>query len=193
MSKDEFFADLRRRLRRLPPSEMEAALEYYREYLEDAGPENEAAILKEWGSPSRVASQILVEFAAKQMQKKSSVKRGISTVWIVILTIFASPMAIPIAACLVCILLAIAAVVLGILAALGGTALGVMVMGLIFAYVGVSVVPQSLPTAAFYVGCGLFAVGFGVAACLFVVWLSRNGLKGIVFFWKKLLHRRRRA
>ena len=41
MNKREFLEKLKKELFRLPAEEAEAAMEYYREYFDEAGPENE--------------------------------------------------------------------------------------------------------------------------------------------------------
>lgn len=51
-------ARLHRLLSDLPPEERNQAIKYYEDYFEDAGPENEQAILKELGSPQELANQI---------------------------------------------------------------------------------------------------------------------------------------
>lgn len=44
----------------LPEEERDSAMEYYEDYFADAGPENEAQIIDEFGSPELVARQILL-------------------------------------------------------------------------------------------------------------------------------------
>ena len=51
MSKNEFIDRLAQLLADVSPEERDEALTYYREYIEDAGLENEEAILQELGSP----------------------------------------------------------------------------------------------------------------------------------------------
>ena len=58
MNKKIFLDELHRLLSDLPPEERNQAIKYYEDYFEDAGPENEQAILKELGSPQELADQI---------------------------------------------------------------------------------------------------------------------------------------
>lgn len=58
MNKKLFLDELHRLLSDLPPEERNQAIKYYEDYFEDAGPENEQAILKELGSPQELANQI---------------------------------------------------------------------------------------------------------------------------------------
>ena len=45
-------------LQDIPDEEKEEALAYYRDYLEEAGDENEEQVIREFGSPERVAAII---------------------------------------------------------------------------------------------------------------------------------------
>lgn len=58
MSKNEFLDQLFGLLSDISPEERDEALAYYREYIEDAGFENEEAILEELGTPEEVAAEI---------------------------------------------------------------------------------------------------------------------------------------
>lgn len=58
MSKNEFLDQLFGLLSDISPEERDEALAYYREYIEDAGLENEEAILEELGTPEEVATEI---------------------------------------------------------------------------------------------------------------------------------------
>lgn len=47
MTRTEYIAKLTKYLRRLPQKDYEEALEYFMEYFEEAGPENEAQVIAE--------------------------------------------------------------------------------------------------------------------------------------------------
>ena len=51
MTRTEYIAKLTKYLRRLPQKDYEEALEYFMEYFEEAGPENEAQVIAELGTP----------------------------------------------------------------------------------------------------------------------------------------------
>lgn len=61
MNRDEFLERLEYLLQDIPEEEKREALDYYRDYLEDAGPENEQKVLEGFGSPEQVASMIRVD------------------------------------------------------------------------------------------------------------------------------------
>lgn len=58
MRKEEFFKQLEYLLQDIPDADKEEALNYYRDYLDEAGSENEEQVLDEFGSPERVAAII---------------------------------------------------------------------------------------------------------------------------------------
>lgn len=55
MNRVEFLAELRAQLADFSEEAREDALKFYEEYLDEAGPENEAIVLAELGSPQKVA------------------------------------------------------------------------------------------------------------------------------------------
>lgn len=58
MNRIEFMRELEGLLLELPDSEREEALQYYSDYLEDAGVENEEEVIASLGSPKKVADTI---------------------------------------------------------------------------------------------------------------------------------------
>ena len=61
MTRTAFLAALEQLLAPLPETERKDALSYYEDYLDAAGPENEARAIAELGSPEEVARKILDE------------------------------------------------------------------------------------------------------------------------------------
>lgn len=61
MKREEFLTQLEYLLQDIPEEEKRDALEYYRDYLEEAGAENEESVLQEFGSPERIASMIRMD------------------------------------------------------------------------------------------------------------------------------------
>ena len=58
MRKEEFISKVEYLLSDIPDEEKYDAIQYYRDYLEEAGPEKEEEVLAEFGSPERIASII---------------------------------------------------------------------------------------------------------------------------------------
>ena len=62
MNRDEFLSELERLLSGLPEQEQEEAMQYYRDYFDDAGPERETEALQELGSPRKAAAAVMGQF-----------------------------------------------------------------------------------------------------------------------------------
>lgn len=58
MNKIEFMRQLERLLQNISEQERQEALHYYADYFDDAGPENEQAVIEALGNPARVAENI---------------------------------------------------------------------------------------------------------------------------------------
>lgn len=58
MTKEQFLFQLEQKLLGIPEDERAEAMEYYRDYFNDAGPENEEQVIAELGSPDKVAESI---------------------------------------------------------------------------------------------------------------------------------------
>ena len=78
MNKDQYLRKLEYLLSDLPEEERREAMEYYVEYFEEAGPEREAEVMRELGTPETVAETIhkeladkgIVPYRAEKKQKK---------------------------------------------------------------------------------------------------------------------------
>ena len=58
MNRQEFMNQLERLLSDVPEAERQDALAYYEDYFDEAGPEQEAQVIQDLGSPGRVAATI---------------------------------------------------------------------------------------------------------------------------------------
>ncbi len=71
MNKAEYFKELEFQLSGLSEEDRKDAMEYFHEYLEEAGEENEKSILEEWGSPAELAAKIKKESGGPGPKEKS--------------------------------------------------------------------------------------------------------------------------
>lgn len=149
MNKNEFLRQLEALLYDLPEEERREAMEYYVEYFEEAGPEAESEVIKKLGSPKEVAHNIREELAGKELvsageggSKESDKKKteGWKIALIVVLCIFAAPIAIPLVIGVIAIIVALIATVfsalIGFTAAVLGITLAFAVCFLILLIVG---------------------------------------------------------
>ncbi len=75
MSRDEFLRQLEYLLSDIPEYEREDALDYYRDYLEEAG-EDADQVIKEFGSPERIASIVRSDLAGSLEEGGGFTERG---------------------------------------------------------------------------------------------------------------------
>lgn len=183
MTKDQYLSELKRKLKPLPREERQNAVSYYAEFIEDAGPENEREVLEKLGPPEQLAVQVLLNAREDKKLTPRNPRKGLPAGWTIVMAIFAIPIGLPLA-------LGAAALALGLALALGALALALalvffsvelvllaaglsVTLGLIAAVVGLvagggftaaiglSLIVQHLPTALFFTGWGVTAMGLG--------------------------------
>lgn len=59
MTKVEYLAKLDWYLRKLPKDDYQEAMDYFREYFDESGPENEEAVIAELGTPKEATRDII--------------------------------------------------------------------------------------------------------------------------------------
>lgn len=190
MKKDEYLSQLDHYLRKLPGEDYQEAIEYFQEYFEEAGPENEAALMEELGSPKEAAYDLIQNLLDKELSASQSTKRNfwkIST--LITLVILASPLAFPIAIFFIALLFTILALFgafLFTLLTLGTTGILTSIAAFYESFVNLISSPASF---AFGIGAGTFLLGLGSLLCLLTYsigtstvkllgWIYRTSLKG---------------
>ena len=76
MRKEEFLRQLEYLLQDVPEEDKSEAIQYYRDYLEEAGPENEEKAVEEFGSPERVAAIIRADMMGNLEEGGSFTETG---------------------------------------------------------------------------------------------------------------------
>jgi len=176
---------LKRLLDDIPSNERQDALNYYENYFEDAGPENEAKIIEELESPEKVAASIkkdlfgenyeAYEFAKKQREQEkikennAKVQRNIL---IVVLLIVASPIWIGLAGGLFGVFVGLLGAILGIGAALIACVAVFLVVGCILIGIGLTKSLFGFPAIGLIVmGIGLLILTLGILGVLALCWI----------------------
>lgn len=180
MSRWEFMRQLEELLSDIAPAEREEALQYYNDYFNDAGKENEQDVIQSLGTPQHVAQIVKDglnenssqgEFTENGFQSKQQVQDELAgkkskndlPTWAIVLIIIA------------CVLLSPA--ILGVLASVIGALIGVItaaigiVFGIAVSSIALFIVAISLVIAGIgtlfphpFAGIGLIGVGFICAA-----------------------------
>jgi uncharacterized membrane protein len=71
MNRQEFLNELENLLQNIPSADRQEAIQYYQDYFEDAGVENEEQVIRELGSPQRVAAII-----QEDLKNEATVEKG---------------------------------------------------------------------------------------------------------------------
>ncbi|WP_409368843.1 DUF1700 domain-containing protein [Lysinibacillus sp. 38-6] len=175
MDRVSYLKKLRGKLRRLPAHELNEALVYYEEYFDEAGVENEQQVIQQLGSPSVVASQILADFAIKDLEGTTdSTKKNMTAIWLIILAILSAPLSLPLLAVAVALIISVGAVIFSFVIAIVATVVSIFVGGVAALIGGIFVLTEHWPTALLFMGMGLIVTGSGILLFPIVVRLIKK-------------------
>ena len=212
MNRVEFIQELERLLMDIPENDRMDAIAYYQDYFDEAGADNEAQVIRELGSPEKVADTIKAGFtntSARQeapLQEKKK-KRDFPLALIIILVIFASPLLVGVGGGAFGIILGVLGVVFGIIVAVIVTvfavAVAMLACGIACVVAGVACIVVGLMRAVtstveglVLVGVGGITFAIGVLFTILFVWCAFKWLP-MLFRWtidliQRLFRRRER-
>lgn len=181
MNRSEFFMKLEQGLSKVSREERDAALDYYHEYFDEAGPENEQKVVEELGPPMQIAARIRADSAVRRLEEdaRPSMKKGISAIWLVLLAILAAPVALPLAIGAAALGFGLLVLLVGIMAALIACVVALFVGGIAVLIAGVAVIATSFPTAMFSVGLGLLLLGGAILVGILILLTARGIFGGL--------------
>lgn len=78
MYRKEFMEELENMLQNIQESEREEALQYYNDYFDEAGEENEEKVIRELGTPAKVAAIIKTSLQESEHESGEFTERGYS-------------------------------------------------------------------------------------------------------------------
>ena len=187
MTRQEFMNRLASELSRLPKEEIQAAMEYYSEYFDEAGPEREQEALRELGSPSRIAAQIKADYAVRQLGESGGAKKGLTAIWWIVLGVFAAPVALPVAIALGAVAFAVFVSIFAVILALIVSLAAVCISGIGLIGVGIAGMAGSVAGGLLLIGTGLVSAGLTALLCVGAV----IGAKALVRFTAKEMQKGR--
>ena len=191
---NKYLQEVWQQLKGIPKDDAKELLEYYEEYFLDAGMSLEQVEAK-YGKPKKFAQQLMMTYyldkddealasTEAEVHPAAGAKPRMRLVWLIILSLFASPLLVPLA---LGVLLAIVLVLLAILACLlafYAAMIGLIVVGAGFVVTGFGVLTQSMATMDFFVGLGLLGIGLGLLLGLGTVKVTRLAFSAFVNFVK---------
>ncbi|MFJ8512026.1 DUF1700 domain-containing protein [Lysinibacillus xylanilyticus] len=192
MNRASFLKKLRGKLQRLPAHEIDAALAYYEEYFDEAGEENELRVIQQLGSPSHVASQIMADYALKDLEATStstSTKKNMSAIWLIILAIISAPLSLPLLVVAIALIFSFGAVIFSVIIAITATVLSIFFGGIVALISGFFILTQHLPTALLFMGVGFIVTGLGILLFPIVARLIKTIVVVCVEALGKLFHK----
>lgn len=191
MNREQFMSELKGKLQGLPFDEAEAAVAFYEEYFDEAGEQYEQTAIDSLGSPSDAAAKIIGEFAIRDIEKSpKSTKKSFSVIWMIILGIFASPLALPLALAALIIVLALIIVIFSVIFVFGISGVAIGLTGIAVSICSVFLAFTNFTSAIFYIGSGLFMLGVGGELLILTVFISQKSFALLARLMGKFLLRR---
>lgn len=170
MNKSEFLKALSKQIKLLPKEDREDALTFYTEYLEDYGFAEDEDVTAKLGTPKEVAKNMIAEITMKHIdsnEEKKSAKKTATIVWIAIISIFSLPISLPIALCLLLVILALFVSLLILFISLIGAGIAVMAAGASVFLVGL--IAPGIGQKLVCFGGGMLVTAIGMALCFLTV------------------------
>lgn len=194
MNKQEYLNQLKKYLKRLPKDDYEQAMEYFTEYFEDAGLENEQRVIAELGDPRNAATEILENILDKKSkfpeQGKTSDFRG-NVILIAFLAVFAAPIGVPLFLAVLMLMFAGVLITFSLfLCSLAFGIAGVLVGGKLLIR-GILAIPYSVSGFCVISGMGILGIGVGILLCLMSWQMSKWLLQGLIRLVKMILRKGR--
>ena len=185
MNRNEFLRQLEQLLSDIPECERREAMEYYQNYFDDAGPQMEAKIIEELGSPQEVAASIKKDLFGEDYEKYDFVKetkqqetygqkenkttRNILLAVIIVLTF---PVWIGIVGAAFGILVGCIAAVFGVAIAFVVISFVFLLVGFLLVGIGFANIFTGLPAVGLIlIAVGMFMLAFAVLGGILLVWL----------------------
>ena len=192
MNKTIFMQKLKSGLRHLPKADREDAILYYEEYFADMGVDENVDVTKELGQPEQIVKDIITDCTQKHIDGQdgtTDVKSSATTIWMVILAIFASPIAIPLALVIVSMLVCIIMLLLAFLVTIAAAGL----TSVLFSFTAVCAIAtaESIAQGILFAGMALVSFGIGVLVCIASWKLSVCAVRVVASICKNIFLRKK--
>lgn len=200
MTRNEYMEQLKRYLRRLPKEDYENAVEYFSEYFDEAGPENEQQMMKDLGDPKEAAREVLLNlleesvengsaeeasrtetvktFSEKALPEKKKRSPG-KIILLAFLVICASPVSIALLIAGLAVLAAVVLVIAAVIFSLAVISIATIAGGIMVVGFGATLVMRSLAAACMMVGGGFLLAGAGILFGVLTVYICKWCATGI--------------
>ncbi len=183
MNREEFLRQLEELLYDIPENERRDAMEYYRNYFEDAGPQNEEKIIEELGSPQEVSSGIKKDLFGENYKEydfaeKKEAGRGprgdktVRNILIAVILVLTFPVWIGLVVSVFGLLVAGGACVLALSIAVIALIGVFMIVGIVFGGVGIGQMAVGFPALGLiFLGLGLLMAAAAIVGLVVAVYI----------------------
>ncbi|AKP64239.1 hypothetical protein FC99_GL000466 [Levilactobacillus koreensis JCM 16448] len=196
---NDYIQAVQKLLGQLTTAEQQDVIEYYQEYLMDAGIETYEQAVDELGTPRSLARKVLADYSIRSSSQESqsiksrsdiqATKNNVKTVWLIILALLSTPVTIPILILIGALFVAFAAVIFGLVVAAFAVFLSIIAVGVLGVVLGVTTFFQAPWTGVFYLGMGLAALGASWIGWLIVKWFGSKVIWALSWAAKKIYNR----
>ena len=194
MTRTEYIAKLTKYLRKLPQKDYEEALEYFMEYFEEAGPENEARVIAELGTPKEAAHEVISRLLdEKIIEDKSSLRNKTTILWIAILAVLASPVALPILLFFLAMIVTLLMIIFAVIVTALALTFALLISGVYTFFTSFSLLSVSLASTLFGGGLGLLMFGGALLLLLISFEICKLIVKLITLLIKWLIKKGRKS
>lgn len=158
---NHYMEEFKSLLDQLTVDERTEVTHFYQECLQDGHFDSYNACVKELGTPRQLARKILADYSIKASTapRTTSSKNDVKTIWLILLALFSSPVAIPLIVVAGALLVAVIAVAGALIISLIAIFFAAVISGLWSAAIGVSTILIQVWTGLFYLGIGLSFIG----------------------------------
>lgn len=194
MTRTEYIAKLTKYLRKLPQQDYEEAIEYFMEYFEDAGPENEARVIAELGTPKEAAHEVIRRLLEEKIvEDKSSLRNKTTILWIAILAVLASPVALPILLFFLAMIMTLLMIIFAVIVTALALTFALLISGVYTFFTSFSLLSVSLASTLFGGGLGLLMFGGALLLLLISFEICKLIVKLITLLIKWLIKKGRKS
>lgn len=189
MTRTEYLAKLDRYLHRLPEKDYQEAMDYFTEYFDEAGPENEAQVMTELGTPKEAAQDLLEQLWDKQEDREPSCSK-FKGLRLALLTLIVAPLSLLAILVAVPLVIAFLATILAFVVSALASLLGGVAVLAVFIWESMTL-PGLTPAAmAMGIGAGFLIMGLMLLLYLIFIGLSKVVTRFLIAIIRRLTRRK---
>lgn len=188
MDRVHYLTEVEAYLQALTDEERKDVLDYYSEYIDDAGLKTREEIEAKLGSPRQLSYKILADYSIKENDTQKASPRSNFKLVLIIILAATSMLTLGGGIILLALLIALAAVVFALAMAALAIVVAAIVAGFASLYAGFGLLLSAPATAVFYLGLGLVFLAAVMVGVPLLYWAGKVVCKGLANFSKYVYH-----